>query len=407
MKAKVVRFTESLDDPEAFSKRAVEFIQENVGRDERAICALSGGTDSSTVAMLFQRAIGERLYPIHIDTGFMRLIGGEEEPELVAGSFEDLDNFELIDRRDVFYENVFGIEDAEEKRRTFRRTYVDVLNQKIEEIGASVMTQGTIKPDVLETEGEIKSQNNVDTDFEIERLVEPLAGLYKPEVRMVCESLGLPESVYRRQPFLGPGLSARTVGRIDREKLETERKANDLVEGLVEGYFQKNYGRKSLWDGRSGDRIPFQYFAATFGPGRGEFQELDEYLKELGVEAKAWRLEERATGVREEDGERSRVYAPPVLLEGDMESELLAYLGREIPVQFDASRVLYKLEESDDGKWIVVIRAVRSKDAMTAEPLNIPIEDLREFGGRIVEGTDAGVVACDLTPKPPATIEYE
>lgn len=407
MRAKLFRFTEGPKDSGAFLERAIRFIKENVGPDEKAISALSGGTDSTVVTRLFHRAIKERLYPIHIDTGFMRKIEGKEEPELVRKSFEDMDNFELIDRKEIFFDNVFGIEDAEEKRKAFRRTYVDVLNQKIGEIGAGVMTQGTIRPDVLETEGEIKSQNNVDTDFDIDKLVEPLAGLFKPDVRMVAKSLDLPESIYMRQPFLGPGLSARTVGKITKEKLENEKEANDLVERLVEEYFQENYGRKSLWDEKSGNRIPFQYFAATLDPGKDESPEVNEYLKGLGIDAKAWELENRATGIKEEEGERSRVYASPVLLEGDLEPELSFYLGKELPEQFDVSHVLYELAGDGDGKWIVGIRAVRSSDAMTAEPLNIPIDELRDFGRKILDKTGAGTVAYDLTPKPPATIEYE
>lgn len=407
MKAKVMRLSECPREPEAFAEKATEFIKENVDPNEKVICALSGGTDSSVVARLFQEAIQERLYPIHIDTGFMRKIGGNEEPKLVEELFEDLDNFELIDRKEIFFDNVFGVEDAEEKRKKFRSTYVDVLNRKIEEIGASVMTQGTIKPDVLETEGEIKSQNNVYTDFKIDKLVEPLAGLYKPEVRRVGKSLGIPESIYLRQPFPGPGLSIRTVGKITKKKLDIEKEANDLVERLVESYFRESYGKKYLWDEKSGNRIPFQYFASTLDSARSESTEVNEYFKALGVKAKSWKLENRATGIKEDEGERSRVYTHPILLEGDLEPELLFYLGEEIPKRFEVSRVLYKLGEWEEGSQIVGIRSVRSNDAITAEPLNIPIDNLREFGWKILDRISVETVTYDLTPKPPGTIEYE
>lgn len=408
MEATVYRFTEKLEDPKSFLEKSTDFLEENVGEDEKVVCALSGGVDSSVTAKIFQKAIGDRLYPLHFDTGFMRRIGGEEEVLMVKSDFEDFENFELIDRKETFFENIFGKEDAEDKRKAFRSTYEQVLNEKIEEIGATVMTQGTIRPDILETEGEIKSQNNVDTSFDVEKLVEPLAGLYKPDVRRLAKELGFSEQYWMRQPFLGPGLSARTVGVIDEDKLENEKIANDMVERLVEGYFEDNYSRKALWDGTVNARIPFQYFAVTLDNEMEEDEEVNDYLEDLGLDLEAFTLENKATGVKEEDGERERVYSPPILLKGDSESEVLNYLGREIPDQFGASRVLFQLAEVGEEKdWLVGIRAVSSKDAIFAEPLRIPLDKLREMGQEIIEETDSEIVAYDVSPKPPATIEYE
>lgn len=409
MEATVYRFTENLEDTESFLEKSTDFLAENVGEDEKVVCALSGGVDSSVTAKIFQKAIGDRLYPIHFDTGFMRRIDGKEEVQMVKNDFEDFENFELIDRKETFFENIFGKEDAEDKRKAFRSTYEEVLNERIEEIGATVMTQGTIRPDILETEGEIKSQNNVDTSFDVKKLVEPLAGLYKPDVRRLARKLGFSEQYWMRQPFLGPGLSARTVGVIDHDKLKNEKKANDMVEQLVESYFRDNYGRKALWDGTVNARIPFQYFAVTLDNIKEESEEVNSYLKELGVDLKAFTLKNKATGVTErDDGERERVYSSPILLEGDSEGEVLRYLGKEIPEQFGASRVLYQLSESEEGKeWLVGIRAVSSKDAIFAEPLQIPLSKLEEFGEEMIDGTDSKIVAYDISPKPPATIEYE
>lgn len=408
MEATVYRFTNPLEDPEKFLKEATKFVEKNVSSDEKVVCALSGGVDSSTTAEIFRRAIGDRLYPLHFDTGFMRRIDGEEEVLLVRENFRNFENFELIDRKGVFYENVFGIEDAEEKRKAFRRTYEKVLNEEVEEIGASVMTQGTIKPDILETEGEIKSQNNVDTNFDVGKLVEPLAGLYKPHVRKVARKLGFSKRNWMRQPFLGPGLSARTVGVIDREKLENEKAANDLVERFVERYFEENYDRKALWDEVGGARIPFQYFAATLDNEMERNKEINGYLENLGLNVSAFSLGNKATGVREEKGERKRIYSSPLLLKGNLEQEMLYYLGKEIPERFEVSRVLFQLAKSR-GKagWFVSVRAINSKDALTAEPLRIPLSELEKLGEKIIRGTDSKIVAYDLTPKPPATIEYE
>ncbi len=406
--ATVYRYTESLEDAEKFLKSAASFIQERVSKDEKVVCALSGGVDSSVTAMIFEKAIGDRLYPIHFDTGFMRKIEGEEEVNLVEEEFGHMKNFELIDKSDLFHENVFGIKNSEEKRIAFRNTYEHVLNEKIKEIGAKAITQGTIRPDIMETKGEIKSQNNVDTNFDVNKMIEPLTGLYKPQVRLLARESGLPEGIYLRQPFPGPGLSVRTVEKINDYKLENEKTANDYLERFVENYFEEKYGRMNLWDQVSGSRIPFQYFSATFDNEMEKSEKINSYLKELGLEAEAFSLKNKATGVVEEDGEKQRVYAPVILLRGNLEQEIVYYLGKQIPKRFEASRVLFQLASSGDDKdWIVGLRIVDSEDAITAEPLKLPFDDLEVVGEKIVEVTDTSIVGYDVSPKPPATIEYE
>lgn len=407
-RATVYRHSDSLSDPEEFLESAESFLKNHVSEDEKVVCALSGGVDSTVTAMIFERAIGDRLHPIHFDTGFMRRIGGEKEVQLVAERFENLENFELIDRTDLFQGNVFGMEDSEDKRRAFRSTYEQVLNEKIEEIGAGVITQGTIRPDIIETEGKIKSQNNVDTNFDVEKMVEPLAGLYKPDVRLLARELGLSEDIYFRQPFPGPGLSVRTVGSIEEDKLENEKIANDLVEQFVESYFEKNYNRSVLWDAVSGSRIPFQYFAATFDSEMEKNRAINDYLNDLGLDVEAFSLRNRATGVTEHDGEKERVYSPPVLLKGDLRQELVYSLGRRIPERFDVSRVLFQLSDSGESEgWLVSIRVVDSVDAITAEPMCIPLSHFEDLADEIIKESESRIVACDVSPKPPATIEYE
>lgn len=405
--AKEIRFNKSMEDPKTYVDEAIKFIENNVEEDEKVVCALSGGVDSSVVTKLFYRAVEDRLYPVHIDTGFMRSIQGEKESEIVERMFDYIKNFKFVDARERFQEAIFGIEDAEDKRLIFRGTYEDILNEFLDKLNATVGTQGTIKADIEETDAGLKSQNNVDTNFLLDKLVEPLAGLYKPDVRKVAKELGFEKDSYMRQPFLGPGLSARTVGAINKGKLETERIANDLLEQFIEKYFEENYDKTALWDKKSGSRIPFQYFTGTFDPSKEIDEEVSEYLKELGVNAEAFTLENKATGVKEEDGERNRIYSPVALLEGDLEPELVNYLGKKIPSHFGVSRVLYQVSKREDGKYIVGIRAVESDDAVYAEPLEIPGEELNRLGEKILEQTEAQIVSYDKTPKPPASIEYE
>jgi len=340
MQARSIRFVKKLEgNVDDYVAEAINFIQKNVGPEEKVICALSGGVDSSVVAGLFTRAIGKRLHLIHIDTGFMRSINGKYESEIIKERFKDVENFEVVNKREMFYDRIFGIKDAEEKRKAFRKTYEDVINEKIEEIGASLATQGTIRPDIEETEGNIKSQNNVDTIFNVNRLVEPIAGLYKPDVRIVAKKLGL--ETYMRQPFPGPGLSVRTVGEIDAEKLKNERVANDITERFIENYFMSLYGKECLFEPVKGNRIPFQYFAGTFDSDMDIVPEVKKYLEKMGLKnVFPFVLRNKTTGVKEvkEEDEkirRERIYSHPILLRGCLDSVMLKKLGEKIPENFE------------------------------------------------------------------------
>lgn len=221
---------------ESFVEKAVEEIKRLVG-DERVICALSGGVDSSTTAVLVHKAIGDRLTCIFIDHGLMR----ENEPQQVLKVFKEQLNIPLIfvDAQERFLSKLRGVSDPEEKRRIIGEEFIRVFEEVAEEIGgAEWLAQGTLYPDVIESAAvkspasRIKSHHNVAALPKGMRLklLEPLRNLYKDEVRKVAELLGLPKEIVKRHPFPGPGLAVRIIGEVTEEKLRICRKASAIVE---------------------------------------------------------------------------------------------------------------------------------------------------------------------------------
>ena len=220
-------------DTDSFIDEKVKWIKGTVG-DQKAICALSGGVDSSVVAVLAHKAVGDNLKCFFLQDGLMRA----GEPEWVKETFAAVGvDVDVMDVQDEFFAALKGKEDPEEKRKAFRNTFYTVLGRIVQESGAKFMFQGTIAPDIKETAGGIKSQHNVleqiglsTDDWGLEKVMEPLVDLYKPGVREVAKALGLPDSVSNRMPFCGPGLSARVLGEVTPERTETLRKATAIVE---------------------------------------------------------------------------------------------------------------------------------------------------------------------------------
>ncbi len=300
---------------EKFIHESIEKIKKDV--KGRAIIALSGGVDSSVCAVLAHRAIGELLTPIYIDTGLMR----KGETERIKKTFAGM-NPQVIDAKDNFLRALKGLTDPEIKRKAVGEAFIREFEKEARKLGAHCLIQGTIYPDRIESEGGIKSHHNVGglpsvVDFEC--IVEPIADLYKDEVREVARALGLPKEISERMPFPGPGLSVRIIGEVTEEKLEVVRAANAIVEEeLVEQF------------------APWQTFAA---------------------------LLEKGTGVKGDN----RVHG-----------------------------------------WIIAVRAVQSRDGMTAEAVELPWDVLRKIESRITgEIPNVSRVLYDITPKPPATIEFE
>jgi GMP synthase (glutamine-hydrolysing) len=224
--------------PEQFIAEQTQAIKEAVGGD-RALVALSGGVDSSAVAALAHKAIGEQLVSVFIDDGLMR----EGEAEQVVGVFAGLGIKVHVDNaQDVFFAALKGIEDPEDKRKAFRDTFYKTLGRLVRDSGAKWMLQGTIAADVIETQRGVKTQHNILEQIGIEpgdyglRILEPLKTLFKPEVRQVAAALGLPESVHQRMPFPGPGLATRIVGEVTPERVATLRKATVIVEEEMAGF---------------------------------------------------------------------------------------------------------------------------------------------------------------------------
>ena len=225
--------TKALAD--SFIDEQVKFIREQVG-DKKVLLALSGGVDSSVVAALLIKAIGKQLVSVHVNHGLMR----KGESEQVIEIFEKgLDaNLVYVDATDRFLNLLAGVSDPEKKRKIIGAEFINVFAEEASKLeGVSFLAQGTIYPDILESikqaEGKkaVKSHHNVgglpeDLQFE---LVEPLKFLYKDEVRVVGEALGLPHNMVYRQPFPGPGLGVRCLGAITRDRLEALREADAIL----------------------------------------------------------------------------------------------------------------------------------------------------------------------------------
>ena len=213
---------------QAFIDEQIKEIKEQVG-DKKVLLALSGGVDSSVCAALLIKAIGDNLVCVHVNHGLLR----KGEPEQVIKVFKDElgANLIYVDAVDRFLDKLKGVDDPETKRKIIGKEFIDVFADEAKKLeGIEFLGQGTIYPDILESDG-VKAHHNVgglpeDLQFE---LVEPVKFLYKDEVRVVGRQLGLPDNMVYRQPFPGPGLGVRCVGAITRDRLEAVREADAIV----------------------------------------------------------------------------------------------------------------------------------------------------------------------------------
>ena len=314
----------------AFIEEQVKEIREQV-QDKKVLLALSGGVDSSVVAALLIKAIGKQLVCVHVNHGLMRKNESENVVELFTNQLDA--NLVYVDATDRFLDLLDGVSDPETKRKIIGAEFINVFADEARKLdGVSFLAQGTIYPDILESvkqaEGKkaVKSHHNVGglpEDLKFDGLVEPVKLLFKDEVRVVGEALGLPHAMVYRQPFPGPGLGVRCLGAITRDRLHALREAD----AILRDEFDKNGLAEKVW----------QYFVVV------------PDVKSVGVK-----------------------------------------------------------DESRYEGWPAIIRAVNTKDAMSATIEEIPYSVLHKVTYRItteVEGINR--VLYDLTPKPVGTIEWE
>ena len=224
-------------------------IRDQLG-DSTAVIALSGGVDSSTAAALAYEAVGDQLVPVYVDTGLMR----KGETDEIRREFDYMERLRVVDAADRYFDRLEGVTDPEEKRKVIGDQFIREFETVAKEVDAQFLVQGTIYPDRIESEGNIKSHHNVGglpdvVDFE--GIVEPMRDLYKDEVREVARELGLEEVISERMPFPGPGLAVRVLGEVTREKVRIAREATHVVEEELEEY------------------EPWQAFAAVLGKATG------------------------------------------------------------------------------------------------------------------------------------------
>ncbi len=227
---------------EAFIQEQITALQAQIG-DKKVLLALSGGVDSSVVAALLVKAVGKQLVCVHVNHGLLR----KGEPEQVVEVFRNQMDANLIyvDAVDRFLDKLAGVDDPETKRKIIGKEFIEVFADEAKKLeGVEFLAQGTIYPDILESDG-VKAHHNVgglpeDLNF---ALVEPVKLLYKDEVRVVGKALGLPDNMVFRQPFPGPGLGVRCVGAITRDRLEAVRESD----AILREEFAKNGLEGKVW----------------------------------------------------------------------------------------------------------------------------------------------------------------
>jgi len=390
-------------DVAAFVDAQVKAIKDVLG-DNKALIAVSGGVDSTVSALLTHRALGDNLVCAFIDDNFMRWGEPEKVKSMLSASPLNLP-IRILDERERFMKALNGLVDAEDKRMAFRETFYQTLSDTAKAEECKYLVQGTIRADIEETKGGIKTQHNILEQIGIDpvekfgyTVIEPIKSLYKFEVREVARYLGAPEIAAERQPFPGPGLSVRVPGLITDEKIQQLKLATSVVE--------KNFGELK----------PAQYFAAIMSFDVKDAPEglENKISKIVGTDysVSVNYLSEKATGMI--DGTRSYGYVATVEVTNRTGHIALDYVTlntiREIiqGVYPDVTRVLYGIAGSEDSGYKIAMRSVETQDFLSAEITEVPWSILQSSANEILERCNkVKKVYYDITPKPPATVEYE
>ena len=380
----------------------------DLARGKKVISAVSGGVDSTVATLVARQALGDNLLPIMIDTGFLRLGEPESVKERLAKPPTSL-RVSLVHASGRFLASVKGETTAEEKRKKFRETFYQILKEEAEKEGCEFILQGTIAPDWIETQGGIKTQHNILEQVGIDpattygfKIIEPLADLYKDQVRTLGRHLNLPSELSERQPFPGPGLLVRCIGNVTKEKIRVLKEATKMVETSLTPF---NYE---------------QYFAAVIENRFAKDPSLEtvsETASEaLGLpkgEVHADVFEDRVTGVKG-DQRCYGLLAGVKLSEESRETygwlqDRLRQLQAGIVEKFsDITRVaLLVKERRGGGPLSILVRAVSTRDFMTAAASPVPWKILKDIGQQVLKEESVSRVYYDITPKPPGTIEFE
>ena len=396
-------------DPKSFVKGQIGEIKKVIGK-ERALVAVSGGVDSTTCAVLTHKAIGENLVCIMIDDAFMR----EGEPEHVAEILaKEPFNvpLKIVNARERFLDAMKGLRDAEEKRKVFRETFYRVLSETAKDEKCPVLVQGTIRADIVETVGGVKTQHNVLKQMGINtmerygfKIVEPLVTLYKWQVRIVARHLGLPNEFSERQPFPGPGLSVRVVGEIRPDKLETIRKATTIVERELATFKLDQYFATIIDDAETTQEREVVHIHQTVA------RFLNVPSRNIHVKIFA----DKATGVKGGTRRYGKIVGLKVeTMNGRPHQasiqKLISLQASIINENPTVARMFYAIKDLPEKKpYVVGIRAVQTKDFLTANVSEIPWSALSKIAEETIEKcANVSTVYYDVTPKPPATIEME
>jgi GMP synthase (glutamine-hydrolysing) len=388
-----------MNDVKAFIQKQCDEIRHTVN-NEKALIAVSGGVDSTTCAMLTHKAMGNNLQCIFIDTGFMRL----NEPKGVESFFNGLNlPFKIIDAQQKFLEAIKGIEDAEEKRKRFRMIFYKTLGETAKNAGCKFLIQGTIAPDWIETKGRIKTQHNVLNQIGINpkvqfgfNLIEPLAYLYKDQVRDVARELKIKTDFSERQPFPGPGLLVRVVGKVTKEKLDIEKRATTVVE---ENFTGDQYFAAIIDDEvEKNNKIP-RTVAKFFDKEKISIDVKVSKNNVTGVKGDLRAYKKLALLTVKSD---SNLFKPPIKKLVELQVDIISN-------NHDFTRVAYNVTETPrNGKYIILLRSVTTRDFMSTGVTEIPWNVLIKTANKIMEDNkEVSAVYYDVTPKPPATVEYE